>query len=272
MADRVSDSTDLPPPPLPAPRARWALFLDVDGTLADIMPRPDDVAIPRNTRALLARIAEGTGGAIALVSGRTIGDIDRLFAPLHLAAAGLHGLERRAADGDLSATPDDPAAFGPIRAALAAFVEAHPGTILEDKGAAIALHFRGAPDAEAEAEPLMARLLAQGGKDVVLQRGKMVREIRAAGANKGGAIRAFMDESPFRDRTPVFVGDDVTDEAGFATINAMNGISIKVGDGRDTVAAFACADVSAIHRWLSDVADALESNPGDGAPAGETAE
>lgn len=269
MADCLSTASDLPPPPLPAPDARWALFLDVDGTLTDIRPRPDDVTIAEATRAILTRIAHATQGAVALVSGRTIGDIDRLFAPLHLATAGLHGLERRTADGHLSAAPDDPEALQPIRDALGKFVAAHPGTILEDKGAAIALHFRGAPEAEAEAEPLIAGLLARNGDGVVLQRGKMVREIRAAGINKGGAIRTFMEEAPFCDRTPVFVGDDVTDEDGFATINDMHGISIKVGNDRKTAATSACPDVGAIHQWLAAVADIL-APPATPSHAGET--
>ncbi len=261
MADRSPDPSHSPVPslpPLPEAGARWALFLDIDGTIADIAPTPDAVAIGAETRSLLARLAQGTGGALALVSGRSIGDIDRLFAPLRLPVAGLHGLERRAGDGTLSAAPAEPAALGPIRAALAAFAATHPGTVVEDKGPAVALHFRNAPEAEAEAEPLIAGLLANGADGVVLQRGKMVRELRAGGADKGRAIRAFMEEAPFRGRHPVFVGDDVTDEDGFVAVNAMGGVTVRVGNGQ-TAAAWRSASVAAIHNWLAEVARRLAS-------------
>ena len=254
--------------PLPAPGARWAFFLDVDGTLADIAPTPSAVAITDDTRDTLARLIAASGGALALVSGRAIADIDRLFAPLHLPAAGLHGLERRGADGHVTTAPRDGAALARIRAALDAFAANHPGTLVEDKGAALALHFRGAPDIAPEAEALVRQVAGRYGDGLALQRGKMVIELRPEGGDKGAAIRAFMAEAPFQGRVPVFVGDDVTDEDGFATINAMHGISIRVGDGRTTCAAHAGASVAAIHDWLAAAADAL-AGPATGPAAGE---
>jgi trehalose 6-phosphate phosphatase len=238
--------------PLPAPDALWAFFLDVDGTLGDIAPTPSAVVIADHVPDTLTRLAALSGGAVALVSGRTIAEVDRLFAPLHLPVAGLHGLERRNAAGEIFHPGVDPRSLEPVRRALQEFASAHTGTLMEDKGISIALHFRGAAGAEKEAEAFVAELLARHGAALELQRGKMVLELRPRGADKGAAIRAFMAEPPFAGRIPVFVGDDVTDEAGFATINRLNGISIRVGDGADTCARHVGASVVAIHRWLDD--------------------
>jgi trehalose 6-phosphate phosphatase len=243
--------------PLPGPDARWAFFLDVDGTLGDIAPTPSAVVIADHVPDTLTRLAAYSGGAVALVSGRTIAEVDRLFAPLHLPVAGLHGLERRNAAGEIFRPELDPASLAPLRRALREFESAHTGILVEDKGISIALHFRGAADAEEDAEALVAALLARHRDTLELQRGKMVLELRPRGADKGAAIRDFMAEAPFAGRIPVFVGDDVTDEAGFATINQMNGISIRVGDGAITCARYVGASVVAIHQWLDDAARAL---------------
>ncbi|MQA64684.1 MAG: trehalose-phosphatase [Alphaproteobacteria bacterium] len=243
--------------PLPTPDALWAFFLDVDGTLGDIAPTPSAVVIADHVPDTLTRLAALSGGAVALVSGRTITEVDRLFAPLHLPVAGLHGLERRNAADRISRPVTNPAPLESTRHALQDFASAHPGTLVEDKGISIALHFRGAAGAEKEAEGLVTALLARHGAALELQRGKMVLELRPRGADKGTAIRAFMAEPPFAGRIPVFVGDDVTDEAGFATINDLDGISIRVGDGTDTCARYVGASVAAIHRWLDDAARTL---------------
>lgn len=249
--------------PLPDRGAQWAFFLDVDGTLADIAPHPEAVAIADHARDTLSRLADGCAGAVALVSGRSIADIDRLFAPLHLPVAGLHGIERRDAAGRISRAEIDPRRLDAVRARLGAFADAHPGALVEDKGLALALHYRQAPEAGDAAQALAAELASESGAALVVQRGKMVVELRPAGANKGTAVAAFMTEPPFAGRTPVFVGDDVTDEAGFATINAMGGVSIRVGDGAPTCACYDGASVAGIHDWLAAAADRL------GGPAAE---
>lgn len=252
--------------PLPEPEARWAFFLDVDGTLADIAPVPSAVSIADQARDTLSHLASGCGGAVALVSGRSIADVDRLFAPLALPVAGLHGLERRDAAGRVSRAQLDAGVLAGAREALTAFVAAHTGTLFEDKGLTLALHYRQVPAAETECAALMARLQEGAGGALTLQRGKMVIELRPAGNDKGTAVEAFMMEPPFAGRLPVFVGDDITDEAGFATINEMNGISIRVGDGAPTCARHVGASVATIHDWLADVADILRAGtPGGGA-------
>ena len=247
--------------PLPGRSAQWAFFLDVDGTLADIAPTPGVVAIDDQVRDTLSRLGAACDGAVALISGRTIADVDRLFAPLHLPVAGLHGLERRDACGQVSRAAPDAPVLGSAREALEKFAAAHPGALIEDKDITLALHFRQAADAEADAEALIARLTAASDGALVAQRGKMVVELRPAGNDKGTAVRAFMTEPPFAGRLPVFVGDDVTDEAGFATINDMNGIAIRVGDGSPTCAGYDGASVEAIHAWLDAAANALGAPP-----------
>jgi trehalose 6-phosphate phosphatase len=252
--------------PLPAPDSRWAFFLDVDGTLADIAPVPAAVAIADHARDTLSRLAAACDGAVALVSGRPIADVDGLFAPLHLPVAGLHGLERRDARGRVTragaagAAGEDGDLLAEARDALTRFAAAHPGALIEDKGLTLALHYRQAPAAEGEARALMHGLRHGSGGALVLQHGKMVIELRPAGNDKGTAVAAFMAEAPFAGRLPVFVGDDVTDEAGFATINALSGISIRVGEGAPTCARYDGASVAEIHDWLAAAAAALEGS------------
>jgi trehalose 6-phosphate phosphatase len=249
--------------PLPGRGAHWAFFLDVDGTLADIAPTPSAVVIVDHARDTLSRLVAACNGAVALISGRAIADVDRLFAPLRLPVAGLHGLERRDANGHESRAALEAPVLGAARAAFENFAADHPGALIEDKDIALALHFRQAPAAEADAEALAAALIAASKGALVLQRGKKVVELRPGGSDKGTALRAFMTEPPFAGRLPVFVGDDVTDEAGFAIINEVNGISIRVGDGTPTCARYDGASVAAIHGWLEAAASALCACPGD---------
>ncbi len=248
--------------PLPGRFAHWAFFLDVDGTLAEIAPTPCAVAIADHARDTVSRLVASCNGAVALISGRTIADVDRLFAPLHLPVAGLHGLERRTAGGQVSRAALEAPVLGAARGAFEKFAADHPGTLIEDKDIALALHFRQAPAAESDAEALIAVLTAASKGALVVQRGKMVLELRPGGSDKGTAVRAFMTEPPFAGRLPVFVGDDVTDEAGFATINEMNGISIRVGDGTPTCARYDGVSVAAIHAWLDAAANSLGAPPG----------
>ena len=236
----------------------WALFLDVDGTLLHIAETPDSVQVSNRLRALLARLGPALGGALALISGRPVAELDRLFDPLALPAAGLHGLEHRGAAGGLD-TLGDPRALDGLRSALGDFAGRHPGVLLEDKGRALAVHYRRAPDAEAAARDLVARLTEGRGDDLRVVEGKMVIEIKPRLADKGAAVEAFMAEPPFAGRLPVFIGDDVTDEDAFAAVERMGGHSIRVGEAPDSRAHFLLADVDEAVGWLEHLAVAAES-------------
>ncbi|HQT94787.1 MAG: trehalose-phosphatase [Acidobacteria bacterium 21-70-11] len=232
---------------VPAFDPAWAVFLDVDGTLLDLGERPSDVTLrPGLTHTLgaLRRVVP-----VALVSGRPLADLDRLFAPLVLPAAGQHGAERRGADGRMHRAPVSRSALERARAPLAAWTRDHQGTLLEDKGATLALHFRGAPNLEAEAGRACHDALQRLGDGFLLGTGNMVLEIRPRGWDKGRALAEFMREAPFAGRVPVFVGDDITDEDGFRAANRLGGLSVKVGDG-PSAAGWRLAGVRQVLDWL----------------------
>ena len=233
---------------LPPPRD-IALFLDVDGTLLHIADTPDAVTIDLATVALLERAFRATGGATALITGRRIADIDRLFAPLALPVAGQHGFERRDAAGALHRHAEPRPELAAARASLAAFAAGHSGVLIEDKALTVAAHYRLAPGAGPALGALAERLAAESGGVLAVQRGKMVFELRPAGKDKGTAIAEFLDEAPFRGRTPVFLGDDLTDEYGFSIVNGRGGLSVKVGDGT-TEASARLPDVDTVRAWL----------------------
>jgi trehalose 6-phosphate phosphatase len=241
----------------PPPRREWAYFFDLDGTLIDFAPTPAAVRVGEDLRLLLARLYRATGGAVALISGRPIVDIDRLFPGAHLPAAGLHGLERRSASGKVTRQPP-PVSKGRlerVRRRIAAALNGTDGLLLEDKGMALALHYRRAPRLAAHAHRLARSLLpVLGTKRFCIQRGKYVVELRPSGKDKGVGVREFMKEAPFRGRTAVFVGDDATDEFGFATVNRLGGgaggVTIKVGPG-PTVARWRLPNVRAVQEWLA---------------------
>ena len=229
---------------LPPLDAGWAFFLDVDGTLLELASRPDEVVVRPRLPGILQRLSRVTGGAVALISGRPITDLDRLFAPLRLPAAGQHGIERRdhgaihyhhQLDGKLDRT----------RELLARLAGEHEGLLFEDKRFSVAIHYRQAPDMEPLIRSVLEQHMPEIEQDFHLQKGKMVYEIKPSGRDKGMAIEEFMQEAPFRGRTPVFIGDDVTDEDGFATVNKMHGHSIKVGDG-GTAATWYLPDTAAV--------------------------
>lgn len=228
-------------------RAAYALFLDFDGTLVDIAPSPDAVVVEPGLEEALTALAARLDGALALVSGRTIADIDRFLGAAKLDACGMHGLERRVR-GRLS-RPEGLVEIAPqIEALRKAFAD-RPGVLVEDKRIGVALHWRLAPEAEAEALAAMERLAAELGPGYRIQDGKAVREIVPAASGKGGAIRALMEQPPYVGRIPVFVGDDKTDEHGFEAVNALGGISVKIGEGA-TVATRNLPDTAALRRWL----------------------
>ncbi|HET6469851.1 MAG TPA: trehalose-phosphatase [Geminicoccaceae bacterium] len=245
------------PTPLPRP-AETALFLDFDGTLVEIAPTPESVVAAPGLADLLARLDERLGGALAVVSGRPVEQIDGFLAPLRLPVAGLHGLDCRLADGRrVRRVPDglEPA-LDRARQRFGAFVADRPGTRLEDKALTVALHYRLAPAAEAAARALAAEVAAGSGGLLEVRTGKMVLELAPPGRTKGDAVRDLLGEPPFRGRRPVFCGDDVTDEDGFRAVAAMGGLGIRVGDPSvPTAACGRLADVQAMLDWLQALAE-----------------
>ena len=221
----------------------------MDGTLVELARTPDAVHVASDTLDLVHGVHVITGGALALITGRSIEDADRLFGGAPLPIAGQHGLERR--DGGGAWTVDDGGAEGLAiaRRRLADVADAFDGLLMEDKGRSLALHYRAAPQLEGYVLDTMRSLGDDLGDEFAIQLGKYVVELRPAGTDKGEAIRAFMSEVPFLGRTPVFIGDDLTDEHGFAVVNEMDGYSVKVGQG-PTVAQWRLPDVRAVERWL----------------------
>jgi len=227
----------------------FAYFLDIDGTLVDFADAPTAVRIDPALPRLVEALYQSSGGAVALITGRTLGDADRLFPSRQLPIAGQHGHERRLADGRVSRHRVHPEALDAARRVLRGVVERHPQLLLEDKGLSLALHYRRAPRLASYAHRSMRSLRATLGEQYRVQHGKRVVELVPAGRDKGAAIGAFMREKPFRGMRPVFIGDDVTDEYGFAMVNRLGGHAIKVGPGR-TAAGWRFANVRAVLRWL----------------------
>lgn len=233
-----------------APRlkaAETALFLDLDGTLAPIMDRPEMVGPdPRRTR-LLERLAARLEGRVAIISGRSLEDLDRILEGRASAVAAVHGLVWRAADGQVVRTPPHP---GLAHAAeeLRRFAFAHAGALVEDKALSIALHYRLAPGL-AERARFQAEALARE-TGLTLQPGDCVLELRTPGPRKGEALAAFMAEPPFRGFRPVFIGDDLTDEDGFRAARDLGGFGVLVGPQRPSDAVYRLDDVAATLAWL----------------------
>ncbi len=233
----------------PVPNPSWAYFFDLDGTLVTIATSPGEVRIDRSLRTVIEGLHRSTGGAVALITGRRIEDVDRLFPGIRLPAAGQHGVERRSASGRISRHRFPARHLDEVRNRLAAAAARHPGLMVEDKGLSLALHYRRAARLGGYAHRLVRSLATRLGPAYCVQSGKRVVEIRPAGKDKGTAILAFTRERPFRGRTPVFVGDDATDEHGFAMVNRLGGRSVKVGPG-PTVAHYRLRDVAAVRGWL----------------------
>ncbi|WP_321927019.1 trehalose-phosphatase [Paraburkholderia guartelaensis] len=243
---------------LPAvlPPEQTAFFFDFDGTLVDLAPTPDGVLVRPDMLALLHELRRATHGAVAIVSGRGIDSIDGFLGMPDLPVAGLHGAERRDANGDTQRVGFNDQRLLHMEQVLAEVVRTHAGMLLEIKGASLALHYRNAPEREAEARAATERLAADYADAYVLQPGKMVYEIKPKDVDKGRALRAFLDEPPFAGRNPVFAGDDLTDEKGFAVVNALGGLSIKVGGG-DSIARTRVDSVEALIGWLASLVAAM---------------
>lgn len=241
----------LPAPPVLADGV--ALFLDMDGVLAPMAPTPDGVGpVARRTAALRA-VETRLAGRVAIVSGRTLVEIDRISDTALTSASGVHGLERRLKDGSIQRQAPDPGVATALQA-FRAFAAERPGVIVEDKGVSAGLHYRQAPDQTAAAKALAQRLQAETG--LTLQPGHMVLELKTPGADKGTAVSAFMQDEPFKGSVPIMLGDDLTDEHGFEAAAALGGYGVLVGPERETAARYRLEDVDAVLTWLEAVAEA----------------
>ena len=245
--------------PLPEPRLDWALFLDFDGCIVDIAPTPEAVDVPDCLPSLLVALRAALGGAVAIVSGRPIEQIDGLLGAPVPAVAGLHGLERRTADGGIVRPPVAQDDLRAARALLQAFAAKRPGVLVEDKTHTLALHYRLAPSLRDDCRDVVDAALQDTPQGWRVTEGKCVLEIRPRGPTKGTAIDAFMNEAPFLGRTPVFCGDDISDEDGFAVVNAQAGVSIRVGEGATTRAAVQVDTAGELRDWLTRVAGAARA-------------
>ena len=225
-----------------------AVFLDLDGTLIEIAQRPDEVTPTERLGALLAKLPSAAGDAVAIISGRTVAEVDRLLMPHRLAVAGVHGLERRRAGGQMERAAAEIDWIDDVRDSMERFVESHPGLMLENKRMSLALHYRARPELENTVRNFVAGLDLPAALERL--QGRKVIEVKPRNMNKGEAIRAYMREPPFAGRTPVFAGDDVTDESGFLVVNELGGVSVKVGKGA-TAANWNLPGVAHVLRWLS---------------------
>ena len=224
----------------------YAIFLDLDGTIVEIVEHPDLTRVAPATLRLLEALRDKSRNAVAVISGRELAVIDRLLHPLRLPAAGVHGLERRDSMGVTHVS--EPLDLQPITFVLEKNIGDESGVVVERKPGAVAVHYRLRPDLERRCCEIVEELVGQRA-DLHILHGKMVFEIIQKGLNKGDVITAFLNEPPFRGRIPVFAGDDVTDEAGFAAVNRRGGISIKVGPQKSE-ARFHAEDIHELERWL----------------------
>lgn len=245
--ERPSPRSETSPPRLDL--RKTALFLDLDGTLAAIAPTPDAVGPEPRRNALLKRLAPRLNGRLAVLSGRHVDDIDRILGRAVACVAGVHGLQRRTADGGRADAPPHKS-LGDVEGMLECFARSHRGLLLERKPAALALHYRGHPPAEEACLEFAHRIgFAHG---LTVQEGQMVVELRTPGPHKGDALSAFMEAPPFASAMPIMVGDDLTDEHAFRAAVALGGYGILVGDERPTAARYRLRDPDAVLDWLEE--------------------
>ncbi|MCK6382977.1 MAG: trehalose-phosphatase [Rhodocyclaceae bacterium] len=237
---------------MPAADAGGAFFFDIDGTLLEIAETPSDVRVDAGLVAMIRRLHECTCGAVALISGRRVADVDALFPGLRLPIAGQHGMERRDAAGGCHDHDPEGVDWPWLKALVKGALGGIEGLMIEDKGLTLAVHYRQNPAQEGRVAEALRRIVADAGAAVSLQPGKCVLEVKPSGRDKGTAIAEFMSEAPFRDRRPVFVGDDVTDEYGFRMVNDLGGVSIKVGAG-ESAARWRLGNVTAVRAWLEGI-------------------
>jgi trehalose 6-phosphate phosphatase len=234
--------------PLPSVGDDSAFFFDFDGTLVAIAPRPELVHVEPEVREILQALGSRFGGAVAVITGRPLDVVDGFLAPLVLPAAAEHGSVRRDASGGMHMNAEGAEAVEAADKALKPLAEANPGLILERKSSSVALHYRQAPALQEACKAAVHDVVAENPSLVVLP-GKMVFELKPHGVDKGVAVRTFLDEAPFKGRTPIFMGDDVTDEHAFEVVNAMGGITVKIDDG-ETEAKYR-TDRKGLFAWLN---------------------
>jgi trehalose 6-phosphate phosphatase len=263
MRDSTPDTgpADLPAPPLPAPGEPWALLLDIDGTLVGFEARPQDVRMTTQLIVLLDRIRTGLGGALAILSGRALADVDRLCAPLTFTAGALHGAELRTPSGTVQVRRPDEAATRVVERACTEALRDWNGVQLETKSAmTFALHYRSAPAFEPAVRRFAEAIAASSAGQYVVQFGACVAELKPAGPSKGTALSALASGPPFAGRRPVVVGDDLTDESAFEQAQVRGGFGVVVGSRRPTAARFALAGHESTLEWLR----ALDRHLGEG--------
>lgn len=236
-----------------------ALYLDVDGTLLDIAPTPDSVEVPAGLIDALATVAKRLDGALALVSGRPIGALDQLFRPLRFAAVGIHGAEVRTAGGPVHTADYLSRQLDGVRNVLAETIMQWPGAVLEDKGVALALHYRASKVDEHVIGRALRGMADLAGPEFLLMQGKRVFEIKAAALSKASGIAALHGTAPFADRLPVCIGDDITDESAFGYANENRGLSIQVGHSSSTLAQFRVTAPAEVRTWIIDLASSREN-------------
>ena len=253
----MSAPLSLPAPPLPGVDDHWAMFLDVDGTLLDFANRPDQVCVESRLRELIEDLYGTLDGALALVSGRSLDDLDDLFGHPPWAMAGLHGLEVRDADGRYRGVHIGTARRSLVRDIASNIAASLPGVLVEDKGMAVALHCRTSPQqCETLRKRVEAVLPSLAGYE--MQAGNMVVELKPEGMDKGRAVASLLERFPFHGRLPVYVGDDLTDEHGFATVNLECGLSVRVGNREPSLAHYSLPEPAAARAWLYRVLHALK--------------
>ena len=236
-----------------------AVFTDFDGTLVDIAETPDDIHVPNDLADQIDRATRDFDHAFAVITGREIADIDRFLSPLQLPIAGAHGSQRRRADGTMEELDGTLIAGAEeIVRAIEPLAMAHPELLIEPKTGTVALHYRQAPDL---ADPCLRAMeeALQDHPEFSLVQGKMVLEARPAAFDKGAALRAFMQEEPFAGRTPIFIGDDRTDEDAFRAAQELGGVGIKLGPG-ETIARMRIADVASVRALIRGLGDITHSD------------
>ncbi|MDF2619645.1 MAG: trehalose-phosphatase [Xanthobacteraceae bacterium] len=242
----------------PLPEPDWALFLDIDGTLIEHADHPEGVTIPDYMPDLLTSLQLALGGAVALVSGRTIDWMDKRFAPAKLAASGQHGAEIRLAPDTPSVPIPEPKWRKPLERALDEVLATWPGVFVEHKPLSLAVHFRAVPQF---GDAIMDRVIALGtglNDGIEFLKGRFVIEVRQGGRDKGTAVEQFMNTALFKGRRPVFLGDDVTDEDGFRAVRAAGGLAVAVGPRATKQADYRLATPTEVRDWLGTIPEALE--------------
>lgn len=232
-----------------------SLFLDFDGTLVELAERPDSVVPSPRLHSLLARLRDALHGRLAIVSGRSVATLRAQFGLDAFLLAGSHGLEQ-ARPGQPPSAPARPSSLPRVARALEHFAATRPGLLVEEKTLGVGLHFRQAPQYEAECLAICAALASETG--LFLQQGKMLFELRPGQGGKGQAVTRFLSETELGARRPVFIGDDVTDEDGFAAVAQHGGAGILVGPQRATAAHYRLEGVAEVHRWLANSRTLLE--------------